>query len=133
MTMIWIVNKRLWLDNNTYDKLRELFRKTKIYVNRNELLSLIICEWVNTEGIVDFDNVLYIDKHGNAENISRNRFIYFKISESLWNDFTRCCSDKKLNVNAGFKITINYFIHINENNYENIFRYILDNNNNNIL
>ena len=124
--MIWVVKKRVWVDSDTQSKLSELFRKTRGYVIRNQLIAHMLYEWISAEGITHVGDISYVDKFGDAENISKRRFINFQVEYFLWNDFICCCSDNGLNANIGFKIAVNHFLYIISNNYENILSYIIE-------
>lgn len=119
--MRWVVEKRLWVDDNTSDKINILLKIGRGFINREKLLDAIIYEWIRRGCPIDF-GILCFNTDGNADIIKR-QFIYFKITESLWNNFNNV--DCNLNINVKFKIAVDYF-YKEYNDYQNLLRYIID-------
>lgn len=103
--MKWIVDKRIWIDLETKDILDDL---CEIYINRDNLLSQIMCNWICNEkkkcerGYGFKNGVIYT-----GYKVSR---IYLNIEDYIWSNFVDICSKRELDVSSGFKTAIFCFV-----------------------
>jgi hypothetical protein len=103
--MKWIVDRRIWIDLETKEKLDDL---CETYTNRDNLLSQIICKWVCSEekkcerGYGFRDDIIYTG--------CRIRRLYLNIDDFIWNNFIDICGKRELDVSSGFKTAVFYFV-----------------------
>lgn len=102
----YIVDKRVWVDDDTFIRLSNLFKTTRGVIPRYELCSAILEEWINSGGSLKVGNV-FLDAYS-----TKNHYLFIPIGEDVWDDFIWCCSNKKLNINIAFRIAVSYFINI---------------------
>lgn len=129
--MKYVVQKRVWVDMSTHDELSVLFGIGRGFISREEILSAIIYEWINSGGATKIDNIMYVDidkRNGRivAEDILKRHFIYFSITDDLWDNFKDTCSNTGINVNVGFKIAVNNFADLVIKDSIDMLNYILD-------
>lgn len=125
MSMAWIISTRVWVDENTNDKINQLLQIGRGFINREKLFNGIIYEWIVSGGITNINNITYIDKYGKTDDISKIHCIWIVIENNLWGSFKILCSKKGLNINIGFKIAVNYFIDIINEDSTNMLIYFL--------
>ncbi len=102
----YIADKRIWVDDDTFIKLSNLFKVTRGLIPRYELCSAILEEWVNSGGSLKVRNII-LDEYS-----TKNHYIFIPIHEDIWDSFIYCCSNKKLNINIAFRIAVSYFINL---------------------
>jgi len=108
MKTIWIAEKRIWVDSETYDKLNNPFKITRIYINRERLLNDILYEWINSDGCMKIGNIdIY-------RYVLKTHCIWLRIDENLWDTFKRLCSDRIIDINVGFRMAVYYYFYINK-------------------
>ncbi len=119
MSMKWIIEKRVWVDDDAYDKLGELFFKSRGFVKRERLCNAILYEWIKGDGSVKIGNVVF-DKYSGGPKIN---CAWLNVDELLWYNFRDLCRKNELDINAGFRIAIYNFIYIIDNDYQNLLKY----------
>lgn len=117
--MLWIVEKRVWIDDDTYDKLNDLFRKTRGYVKREILCNAILYEWIKNNGNLKIGNIVF-DRYSSSRKIN---CAWLNVDETLWDNFRYLCHRTGLDINTGFRIAIYNFIYIIDDNYQTLLRY----------
>lgn len=106
MSMVWIVEKRVWVDDTTYERLSGLFKITRGFIPRDILCDAIIYEWIKSGGDKKVGNIIL------NEYTPKVHCVWIVIQNNLWNDFKTLCSIRELDINVGFRIAIYRFIYL---------------------
>jgi hypothetical protein len=107
----YVADKRVWVDNNTYEILSNLFNNTRQLISRYDLCNSILDEWVKSGGVTKIGNI-------NFDNyITRSHLMSISVDEEIWNNFIYTCRHR-FDMNLGFKLAVYYFIELINLNIE---------------
>lgn len=115
----YFTEKRVWVDDITFNILGEIFKFTKGYFGRDIVYKAIFNEWINSGGCMKIGNLIL------DQTAPKNHCIWVNVEEELWNNFKYLCNRDGRDINVAFKVAVNYFIDTIEREYESIFEFIL--------
>lgn len=121
--MRYIISRRVWVDENTNYILNNLYDYGKRFISREELVSAIIYEWVDSGGIDKINNVL-LEKFQNKKD--KAHYVWIQTTLDLWEEFKILCDYKDVNINTGFKFAVNNFMDVVITDSIDLLNYFLD-------
>jgi len=118
--MKWISDKRIWVDDTTFNTLSYLFKATKGYINREKLCGAIICEWIKSEGNIKIGNIIL------NRDIQKIHCMWLVVDDDLWNTFKYMCYRNGIDLGSGFKIMVYRFVDLIDNDPEKLLGYFYE-------
>jgi hypothetical protein len=98
--MDFISERRIWVDDVTFCKLKTLFDDIKGCTSRYYMCNTIISKWIDDGGNIKVGGIIF------EQNCSKKHFIWICVDDDLWDNFKILCDKRKLNVNDGFRIAV---------------------------